>query len=988
MGVSVLVGRVEELAVLDAAFARVRQGQPSTVLIGGEAGVGKSRLVGEFATRARAAGATRVLLGYCLELSAEGLPFAPFTGVLRELVRDLGADGVAGLLPGGGALDLARLLPELGEPAVHRDPGEARTRMFDQVLALLEHLGKTGPVVLVIEDAHWSDRSTRDLLTFLVGNQQVLDGVLIVVTFRSDELHRGHPLRPVLAELGRLGWVTRLDLPRLTRREGRELMACLLGHEPGPELATRVYARSEGNPLFLEALLRRDDTLEPELPESLRDLVLADVRQLQAETQEVLRALGVAGQQCGHALLAAITGLDDRALLAAVSPAVSANVLLPEADGYAFRHALIHEAILGEVLPREKTRLHTRLAEALAADPSLAQPGRAVMEQAHHWYAAHDNARALESAWLAAAEASRSLAHAEKLAMLARILELWPTLPDATERIGTSHLTVLESAATTAIAAGEDERGIGFATAALKEIDAAAEPERAALMLRARAEMKWTLGRAQGAEDLREALRLVSAESPGPARGRVLSWLATWLTTSGEPDARAVAEEALQASRQADDTETEAHALITLAELDSRESGALALDRLEQARGLGERARGLGGRVHEHDVLLRVAVLESHVLEGMGEHERAAQVAQEGIAIAQEYGLAHTTGTWLAANEAEPLVSLARWDEADDVIGQALELSPSAGPRAALLVLAGEVALARGDLARATESAEASRSALTGTAYRNQNYLPLARLEAELCLAQDRPADALTVTEEALGRFELTRSPRYAWPLVAAGAQACGAAMTATRDPELVGRARDVLDRLEAQAGKLATAGPLQQAHRLTFAAEAAEAARAGDPGGADVLATWDASARGWESLGQPYPLARALARAARAAMDLGDRAAAKERLTRAAALAERLGADPLSQQIGSLARRSRLGLPSVPSARQPAGISTLTAREIEVLRLVATGRSNREIAAELFISVKTASVHVSNILAKLGAASRTEAAVIAHQTDLITEDS
>ncbi len=548
-GASVLVGRLEELAALDAAFARVRLGEPSAVLIGGEAGVGKSRLAGESAARARAAGAARVLIGYCLELSAEGLPFAPFTGVLRELVRDLGADGVAALLPGGGVPDLAGLLPELGEPAVRADPGETRARMFEQALALLEHLAETGPVVLVIEDAHWSDRSTRDLLTFLVGNQQVLGGVLIVVTFRSDELHRGHPLRPVLAELGRLGWVERLDLPRLTRREGRELMARLLGREPDPELVARVYARSEGNPLFLEALLRRDEMLEPGLPESLRDLVLADVRQLPAQTQEVLQALGVAGQRCGHALLAAITGIGDRALLAAVSPAVSANVLVPEADGYAFRHALIHEAIAGEVLPWEKTRLHTRLAEALAADPSLVPPGRAVIEQARHWYSAHDNARALESAWQAAAVAGRSLAYAEKLTMLARILELWPTLPDAMERIGSSYLSVLESAAETAPAAGENERGIGFATTALQQIDAAAEPARAALMLKARAQMKWHLGREQGIEDLREALRLVPAGSPGPARGQALSWLATWLDMSGAPGARAAAEEALRASR-------------------------------------------------------------------------------------------------------------------------------------------------------------------------------------------------------------------------------------------------------------------------------------------------------------------------------------------------------------------------------------------------------------------------------------------------------
>jgi DNA-binding CsgD family transcriptional regulator len=979
---SVMVGRAVELAALDAAFAQARHGEPATVLIGGEAGVGKSRLVSESAARARSAGASRVLLGYCLELSADGLPFAPFTGVLRELVRDLGADGVAAQLPGGGAPDLARLLPELGEPAARRDPGEARARMFEQALALLEHLAEAGPFVMVIEDAHWSDRSTRDLLTFLVGNQQILGGVLIVVTFRSDELHRGHPLRPVLAELGRLGWVSRLDLPRLTRREAGELMARLLSREPDPELAARVYARSEGNPLFLGALLLRDDNRDPGLPESLRDLVLADVRELPAQTEEVLQALGVAGQWCGHALLAAVTGIDEGELLAAVRPAVSANVLLPEADGYAFRHALIREAIVGEVLPREKTRLHTRLAEALAADPSLVPPGRAVIEQAYHWYCAHDNARALQSAWRAAAQAGRSLAYAEQLAMLARTLELWPTLPDAAERIGASYLDVLESAAETATAAGEYERGIGFTTAALQQIDAAGEPARAALMLKARAEMKFALGLGQGIEDLHEALRLVPAEAAGPARGQVLSWLASWLEVLEEPGGRAAAEEALQASRQAADAETEAHVLITLAVIDFRERATLPEDLLEQARELGE-------RLQNHDVLLRVSVLESHVLEGLGEHEQAARVARQGVASAREYGLGRTTGALLAANLAEPLVSLARWQEAADVVEHALEMSPPPGPRAGLLVLAGEVALAQGALARAAESAEASRGALAGSVYRDQHHLPLARLETELCLAQDRWADALTVTEEALGRFDLLRSPRYAWPLVTAGAAACGAAAAAvTRDVGLAERARDLLDRLQAQAEQLAAAGPLQQAHRLTFAAEAAEAASAGGAASAGALAAWDASARAWESLGQPYSLARALVQAARAAMDRGNRDAAAERLTRAVPLAESLSGGPLWQQIESLARRARLSLPTMTPGGQPAGIRGLTAREIEVLRLVAAGRSNRDIASELFISVKTASVHVSNILAKLGAVSRTEAAAIAHQADFAVGDS
>ena len=915
---SALVGRARELAELDAALGQVRAGRPSAVLIGGEAGVGKSRLAGEFGARARAAGAVRILSGYCLDLSAEGLPFAPFTGVLRELVHELGADGLAALLPGQGTRDLARLLPELGEPGIQGDPGEARARMFEEVLVLLEHLAEAGPVVLVIEDAHWSDRSTRDLLAFLIGNQHVLAGVLIVVTFRSDELHRRHPLRPVLAELGRLGWVARLELPRLTRREGRQLMAWMLGREPGPELAERVFRRSEGNPLFLEALLRCDESPGSDLPESLRDLVLAETERLPAQAQDVLEALAVAGEQCGHALLAAVTGIGDRELLAALRLAVSANVLIPAGDGYAFRHALIREAILGQVLPGEKTRWHVRVAEALAADPSLVPPGRAVIEQARHWYSAHDGPRALGSAWQAADAAGRSLAHAEKLAMLDRILELWNTLPDAAERIGASHVSVLESAAEAALAVGEDERGIAFAAAALQEIDATEEPGRAALLLKARAEMRWYLGRAEGLDDVREALRLVPADAPdAAARRQVLSWLATWPEVLGRPEARGAAEEALQLSRQAGDQGTEAHALLTLAALNFHERGTLSLDLLEQARTLAEQG-------HAHDAVLRAAVYESHLREGFGEHERAAQAARRGVASAREYGRARGPGTKLAANVAEPLIALGRWDEAGDVIEHALELSPPPGPRAQLLQLAGEVALARGDLPDAALSAAACRRALAGFGYRDQNHLPLARLEIELHLAQDRAGDALAVAQQALDRFDLQSSPRYAWPLLAAGAGACAAVLSHPAAPGrgLADQARHQLDRQRGVTEKLTVTGPLQEAHRLTFAAEAARAAAEAAAPGPDLLVGWDAAAQAWNRLDQPYELACALLRAAEAALGRGDRDSAAERLARAAPLADQLGAGPLHERIGSLARRARLGLPAGPPGEQASGSS------------------------------------------------------------------
>ena len=277
----------------------------------------------------------------------------------------------------------------------------------------------------------------------------------------------------------------------------------------------------------------------------------------------------------------------------------------------------------------------------------------------------------------------------------------------------------------------------------------------------------------------------------------------------------------------------------------------------------------------------------------------------------------------------------------------------------------------------------ACHDALTGFGFRDQNHLPLARLETELHLAQGRAGDALAVTGQALDGFDLQRSPRYGWPLLAAGARACGVGLgyaAAAPDHGLAEPARHLLDRLRGLAEKLTATGPLEEAHRLTFAAESARADAVPDVACPDLLAMWDEAAQAWDRLGQPYQIGYALLRAAEAALDRGNRDGAAERLSRAAPLADGLGAGPLRERIGSLARRARLGLPSGPAGEQAPGILGLTAREAEVLRLVAAGRSNRDIAAELFISAKTASVHVSNILAKLDVGSRTEAAAVAHR--------
>jgi ATP/maltotriose-dependent transcriptional regulator MalT len=965
----VLVGRSGPLAALETALAEAARGRPSAIMVGGEAGVGKSRLISEFGERSGGAGA-RVLIGGCLELGAESLPFAPFTAVLRELVRDIGAAGVAALLPGGSGRELARLLPEFGTPVGPDEAGEARARLFEQMLQMLEHLAEAGPVVLVIEDMHWADQSTRDLLAFLIRNQGSLDGVLIVATYRSDDLHRTHPLRPLLAELDRIERVTRMDLGRLSRQDTGQLVAQLTGREPGDDLVAAVYRRAEGNPLFTEALVGNSES-DSGLPESLHDLLMAGLRRLPEETQEVVRVASAGGERVGHGLLTAVTGLDGSALGRALRPAVAANVLRAESDGYVFRHALIREAVHDELLPGERGQVHSRFAEVIAADPALVTPGQAPGEQARHWHAAHDMPRALVSAWQAAGQAGRAVAYAEQLAMLSRVLELWEQVPDAAERIGADHVAVLEETIRVAELAGEDDRGILLAKAALREVDAAAEPVRAALLLRTRGYMKYHVGRTDYIEDLEEAVRLVPADPPSPARARVLEALAhiTLRVHHGwdNPEYRAAAEEAVTAARQAGDAATEAAALVTLACAEPvGGNGKRIREMLAQARTIATRARAF-------QPLLGAAITESDTLEGAGLHEQAAEVARAGLAAAREYGVARTYGAVLANNVAEPLEALGRWDEAGEVIERALRLFPPRLNRACMWRLAGDIALARGDLTAAAGFAASIRSVTDGARYDPQYHLPLVRLEISLRLAQERPAEALSVLEDAFDRYAMRESPRYAWPVLLAGARACA---VAARENPLGARAAALRGRLDAEAARFTVDGSFQQACQLTFAAEANQA---GD-------GTWDEAGQAWEAISQPYPLASALVRSAEVALNAGDRDGATSRLRRAFVQAQRLGARRLSDDITRLARRARISLD--PGADDGAPVPGpdrlgLTAREFEVLRLVAAGRSNREIAAELFISAKTASVHVSNILGKLGVTSRGEAAAAAHRLRL-----
>jgi DNA-binding CsgD family transcriptional regulator/tetratricopeptide (TPR) repeat protein len=627
-----------------------------------------------------------------------------------------------------------------------------------------------------------------------------------------------------------------------------------------------------------------------------------------------------------------------------------------------------------DLLPGEHAAVHTRFARAIDADPTLVQQGRADIEKAHHWYSAHNTTGALAGSWQASVQASNAVAHAERLMLLDRVLELWEQVPDAAAQIGADHVRVLEEATAAARDAAEPQRGLSYVELALTELDEATEPVRVASLLRERFAFRKELGLGLPEDDLLRALALVPEDVSRSARTELLLAVAHCGIDTDGPQYGLWAVEALRLAREEGNLDAEAQALANLAIIEAG-PGQLAASDSEPFRLLTQ-ARQIAQRASAYHPTIKMMILETHLLCGAGEFERAAQAGRRGIADAERHGLARTSGAFLAINLAEPLWYLGRWDEALEVTGRALDLAPPPRTRVGLWVVSGAIALARGDLAVAARRAAASRAVLADRGYDAQHNLPVAKLDIDVALAGKGPASAVAVAIEALQRYDVSvSSPRYGWPLLVSASRA------ATQAPGE--DAAVLLDRVRALAEKLDVCGPVQRAWQLSYAAldpgASAETVPAPDPesvGKGGRLPVANAAVAAWEAVGQPYEAVVAMTCAARIA--LAERAGheAMVRLRRAAPIAQRLGAGPLAAQIADLMRRAG----SDGDADDPG----LTSRELEVLRLVAAGQSNREIAAALVISPKTASVHVSNILGKLRAATRTEAAVKAHELGLL----
>jgi DNA-binding CsgD family transcriptional regulator/tetratricopeptide (TPR) repeat protein len=972
------VGRHEERAALASALRSARAGVGAVALVAAEAGMGKSRLLAETGAAASRDGMA-VAVGECLPLGDAELPYAPIVGAVRSLVR--GPDPLVGSDREGPAALPPELAP--GDVGADEPPGEgSQARLFEQLLALLAGAARAQPLVLVIEDLQWADRATRDFLAFLVRAVR-REPIALVISYRSDELHRRHPLRPFVLELERSGRALRIELAPFTPGELREQVAAILDEVPPPQLVDRLFERSEGNPFYTEELLASSREPGEPLPASLRDSVLARVDARPAVVRDVLRIAAVAGAAADHARLATLTGLSEPELNRALRDAVESSLLTHDVSlpGYAFRHALVREAIYADLLPGERREAHLRLARSLT---DQAAPGAThAAELAHHWYAAGELRASLAASLDAGVTAEGLYAFGEAGLHYERALEVWDRVDPAPGELPLDRPEVLRRAADAALSTGDTRRAIALVRELLGRIDERAAPVQAALAHERLGRYLWAAGHdAAALPAYRRAVELIPEDPPSEERALVLAAEGQALMCcyrTAESSLRCTA--ALAMARAVGAEAVEAHVLNTIC------GNLCGAGRFAEAVGAAGQARAIARRLRLPMEVNRSYMNGSDALDEAGRVEESIALAREGVESDRELGADRSWGDLLRGEIAGRLLQLGRWDEAARLLEEVLDRGPTGVTAqmahrhlASLCAERGELDAAAAALDEVTRQLHGARGSMT--------LGPPAAARASVELWADRPGAALGAVTDCLERIGDRHHLFFAARLYELGVRAC-AELTALAPgdartcAEQTAIARQLLERFDAQiARQTGVVAPLARASR---AAAAAECSRIGHPGDA---ALWAEARREWAACGNPYQAAYASWRQAEAVLATGGERAQAEALVRTVhGVAGELGARPLRERVEALGRRARIDLAPrpAPDAHGRAVVQRLglTPREQEVLALLAGGLTNRDIAGELFISGKTASVHVSRILAKLSVPNRAAAAAVAERLGL-----
>jgi predicted ATPase len=586
------VGRAAELRELELAAEASAAQQPVLILLGGDSGVGKTRLIREF-ERQLIDQDVLVLRGEAVEQEDGELPYTPLTSALRPLAR--AGDPAFGELARGSRVQLAALLPgldELESPPGALDPS-AQVRLFEALLELLDVLSERQQVVLLLEDLHWADRSTRMFVSFLARTMRQ-ERLLVVLTYRSDELHRRHPVRPLLAELARLEQVRRIDISPFSRSEVTEVLADILGEAPADTLVNRLYDRGEGNALYTEELLAAGLDGRGAPPENLRDAFMLRIEGLSEGAQRASRWIAV-GRRLDEELIAELDRVELTDVQSALREAVAEHVLVTGEDGrLRFRHALLREVVYDDLLPGERGEFHLALARALEARMGHGEEQEAELAAAvaGHYAAAGDQPAALRASVQAALAARDVHAYGEAAELAERALELWPRVAGAERQIPLSRVDLLRLAATAHVVAGDRERAEVLLTSALDAVDRDSEVDQYAGLLAQLSRVQWSLNRGvEAVETAERALSLVADDDPSPERASLMAWLARTRFLRGRfREACDDGESALAAAIQTGDRHVEGEVLNTLG------MAAIGLGQVDQGVELLERRSRSPGR--------------------------------------------------------------------------------------------------------------------------------------------------------------------------------------------------------------------------------------------------------------------------------------------------------------------------------------------------------------------------------------------------------
>jgi DNA-binding CsgD family transcriptional regulator/tetratricopeptide (TPR) repeat protein len=921
-----MVGRSSDLLVMQEAMDRAGS-SPTALVLSGEAGIGKSRLIDEFSSSLPDGS---VAYGACMELAGEPIVFAAVKEALRHVEdREL----------------------ELRSDRASSSASLNRIEQFDQWGRLLEEPdGRLPPRVLVIEDLHWADDSTLSFLSYLLRSLRRYR-LMVVLTRRDDEVPRAATSDTVLAELLRLPYVVSWQLSRLTEDEAAELM-----HGTDARTADRFYELSEGNPYLLGELVAAGG----KMPGHIRDILVERVRRLSPDAQSLARVAAVAGLAVDDEILWRASPLDETRHLEALHDVVDGGLLRTEGGRYVFRHSLTREALLEGLLPFEVRRLNAAVATALEKEGG---PRGAVLSAriAAHWHAAGDPDRTFEASLVAARQAYSVYAFPEAWHHYRRALDLL-------DQIGAVAVpgTLQVAAADAARWAGDLSAAVSLLRRALALVSDVGE--RAGLHERL-GRYLWDAGGHGSHQELETATELLQTTAPIPARATVLAAQArgSMMMTRYEraaDEARRALEEARRWGLQI----VEADALTTLA---TAESG---LGDSESAVTHLRQALALAQACDDFEAICRTYGNLTFVLVRAGAHEEAGQAALEGLQLLRSRGLHLGVGATLANNAASILILRGRYKEAEALLTDILSLDIPQGRSRQLYIALAELQIRLGQYAAARENlvlaAEVARL--------NEPHLrvPSVVVEAELLLQEKRFDQAFEMVIEALGELEASEDEMLTADLCRLGLR-----IAADRAAEPSYRLSGVDEALSPLVDRIPTGEHDGDASGGTALAACIATARAEERRArhTDDWECWHDAGDRWLEACQPWDVAYCRLRESEQAARRRLANHASEALGETRRIASELGAQPLLDAAEALARGARLRVPSEePEDTAPAPIPFgLTRREQEVCQVMAQGATNREIAAKLYISERTAAVHVSNILRKLGVQTRLEASLI-----------